>query len=175
MTVLPAIDLGLMAEHLSAHKGVINKLSLYEKKVTDVALKEILNLQLNVMRNHVKVMLALINPYQHSYIELPHLNEYRMNYYPQVIEGQEDNADNRWIALESQNTAESMSNENYTSALMMKNQNVRKIHAEMALQQFTLQGRYADLIKGMGWSFVPYASMQEQVKTYQHYQYMLEQ
>jgi len=27
----------------------------------------------------------------------------------------------------------------------------------------------------MGWSFVPYASMQEQVKTYQHYQYMLEQ
>src|SRR5699024_11354190 len=98
------------------------------------------------MRNHVKVMIALNNPYQHSYIELPHLNEYRMNYYPKVIEGQEDNADNRWIALESQNTAESMSNENYTSALMIKNQNLTNIHAEMALQQFTLQSRYALLI-----------------------------
>src|SRR5699024_7868107 len=131
--------------------------------------------QLNVTRNPVKVMLALINPHQHAYIELPHLNEYRMNYYPQVLEGQEDNADNKWIALESHNTAESMSTENYISALLIKNNNVRKIHDEMAIQQVTLQGRYADLIKGMGWSFVPYASMQEQIKTFQHYQYMLEQ
>src|SRR5699024_9269135 len=153
----------------------INKLLLYEMMVSNAALKGIIILHANVMRNHVKVMLALINPHQNGYVELPHLNEYSMNYYPQVPEEQKVNTNNKWIALETHNTAKSMSNENYISALMMKNQNVRNIHAEMALQQFTLQGKYADFIKRMGWSFVPNASIQDQINTYQHYQYMLEQ
>jgi len=146
MTILPTIDLGLMAEHLSTLEGVINKLVLYETKVTNIALKEILVLQAKAMRNHVKVMLALINPHQNGYIQLQQLNEYTMNSHPHVLEGQEGNADNKWIASESHNTAQSMSNENYISALTMKNQNIRNIHSEIALQQFTLQGKYTDLI-----------------------------
>lgn len=174
MTVLPTVDLGLMAEHLSAHEGVINKLVLYEKMVTNAALKETLVLQASVMRNHVKVMLALINPQQNGYIEIPHLNEYNINCYPQVVKEQKGNPDNKWIALESHNTAKSMANENFSSALMMNNQNVRHLHVEMALQQFALQRKYAGLINKMGWAFVPYATVQEQVNTYHHYQHMLE-
>ncbi|WP_257345743.1 hypothetical protein [Pseudalkalibacillus decolorationis] len=32
---LPAIDLGLMAEHLATHEGMISKLKHYHSKVTD--------------------------------------------------------------------------------------------------------------------------------------------
>lgn len=62
MPTLPATDLGLMAEHLTAHKGIINKLEVYHEKVTNSKLKEIIALQTDMMRVHVKVMLALINP-----------------------------------------------------------------------------------------------------------------
>lgn len=173
MTVLPTIDLGLMAEHLSAHEGILNKLALYETKVTNTVLKEIIILQINVMQSHVKAMLALINPDHSGYVELPHLNEYNINGYWQVLKESGHFDNNKWIALESYNTAKSMSNENYISSLMMKNQNVRIIHAQMALQQFALQSKYAELIKEMGWAFVPYATVQEQINTYQHYQYIL--
>ena len=35
MTALPAVDLGIVAEHLTAHEGVINKLEVYQANVTN--------------------------------------------------------------------------------------------------------------------------------------------
>ncbi|UOQ94376.1 hypothetical protein MUO14_05315 [Halobacillus shinanisalinarum] len=42
---LPVVDLGLMAEHLTTHKGIISKLKRYHSMVSIVALKEILSIQ----------------------------------------------------------------------------------------------------------------------------------
>lgn len=175
MNVLPSVDLGLMAEHLTAHEGVINKLNVYHEKVTNTDLKEIIALQANMMRVHVGVMLALINPYQKDYVEVPPLNTYISSFFPRRVSEHKVNFDNKWIALEAHTTAKCMSNENYFSALMMKDSNVRNAHVEMALQQLAVLAKYADFIKSMGWSFVPNASIEEQVNTYQHYKYMLDQ
>lgn len=172
MTTLPATDLGIMAEHLTAHEGVINKLEVYQANVTNSVLKEIIVLQKNMMRAHVGVMLALINPNESGYIEVPDLTNYsRANYHQGE---QSPNGNNKWIALETHTTAKCMSNENYVSALMMKDQNVRNAHVEMALQQLTIQEKLAAFIEKMGWSFVPHVSVQDQVNTYQHFQHMLD-
>ncbi len=66
-----------------------------------------------------------------------------------------------------------MADNNFVSALMMKNPNVRYAHIEMALQQAALQERYGELIKRMGWAFVPHVSVQAQINTYQHFQHIL--
>ncbi len=36
---LPAVDLGIMAEHLSTHEGMINKLKIYYPLLTKPVLK----------------------------------------------------------------------------------------------------------------------------------------
>lgn len=171
MTSLPSIDLGLMAEHLSAHEGEINKLELYQRKVINTDLKSIINLQANIMRDHVRVMLALINPHQNGQVELNPIN---MGHYTYMGEKQ-TNAQDKWIAIEAHTTAQNMSNENFFSALMMKDQHVRKIHVQMALQQLELQGKYSEFIKRNGWGFTPYASVHEQLGTLQHYQHVFSQ
>lgn len=170
MPTLPATDLGLMAEHLTAHKGIINKLEVYHEKVTNSKLKEIIALQTDMMRVHVKVMLALINPYHEEYVEVPPLHTFRASYYPQAMV----DYDNKWIALEAHTTAKTMSNTNYVSALMMKNTNVRNAHVEMALQQLAVMEKYAEFINQMGWAFVPHVSTQDQVNTYHHFQQLFD-
>ncbi|MFC7063571.1 spore coat protein [Halobacillus seohaensis] len=169
---LPSIDLGLMSEHLAAHEGIIHKLENYLSKVTSTELRETIDLQVNVMRAHVKVMLMLINPYLHEYVVVPPLSTHKSNHGPQA-NTMEQNLKNKPIALEARSTAKSMANENFTSALFMKNHNVKQAHIEMALQQVTIQEKYNEYIKKMGWAFVPYASLQEQIHTYQNYQRML--
>src|SRR5699024_2821422 len=145
------------------------KLELYQTKVTNAELKEIISLQANVMREHARVMLALINPHQNKFVELKPLSEYmRPNF---IAERQGTNGVDKWIALEGQTTAQSMSNDNYTSALMMKSQHVKAIHVQMALQQLAIQDKYEELIHNMGWAFTPHASVRAQINTYQHYQH----
>src|SRR5699024_660269 len=156
MASLPAIDLGLMAEHLAAHEGIINKLELYQTKVINASLKEIISLQINVMREHARVMLALINPHQNEYVKLKPLNEHVRHYNLQAEDHRTKQMD-KWIALEAQDTAKSMSNENYASALMMQNQHVSTIHVQMALQQLEIKNKYSELIEKMGWVFTPFA------------------
>lgn len=173
MAILPAADLGIMTEHLSAHEGVINKLNVYHEKATNNDLKEIIALQVNVMRVHVRVMLALLDPQNNDDVEVPDLNVYRANDFYQGPGKQEVDYNNKWIALEAHTTATFMSNENYVSALMMKDRNARNAHVEMALQQLEVLKRYAAFINQMGWLFVPYVSMKDQVNTYQHFQYIL--
>ncbi|MFD1849395.1 spore coat protein [Oceanobacillus bengalensis] len=172
MSTLPSVDLGLMAEHLSTHEGMINKLKVYHINTTNPDLKSIIALQINVMMSHVRVMLFLINPDNNEYVEVPDLNMYDVS--NKRADGTGVNKYNdKWIALEAHAGAKLMSNANYTSALLMKNRNVRNAHVEMALQQLEIQKRYSDFINRMGWSFVPHADTQEQVKTYQHFQHLL--
>ncbi|ASK61306.1 hypothetical protein CFK37_03490 [Virgibacillus phasianinus] len=175
MKTLPATDLGIMAEHLSAHEGVINKLEVYQANVSNTVLKEILVLQTTMMRAHVRIMLAFINPYNSGYIEVPELNDLLNANSHKGMEDKETNDNTKWIALEAHTTAKCLSNENYVSALMMKDKNVRNAHVEMALQQLTVQEKYTAFIKNMGWAFVPHVSVEDQVNTYQHFQYMLTQ
>lgn len=172
---LPAIDLGLMAEHLTAHEGVINKLELYQTKVSIASLKEIIVSQTNMMRDHVRVMLALINPYQQNeYVELSPINEHS-GFNKQPIGEHNTNFQDKWIALDGHNTAKNMSNNNYVSALMMQDPYVRNIHIQMALQQFEMLDKYNELITKMGWTFTPHATVHEQFNTFQYYEHILHQ
>ncbi|UOQ93983.1 spore coat protein [Halobacillus shinanisalinarum] len=170
---LPATDLGLMAEHLSTHEGMLNKLKYYHTEVTNTELKQIIDLQIEVMRTHVKVMLMLINPYQNEYVEVPPLEFYTGNQYRREEAWGRNTLNNKSIALEARAGAKSMADNNFVSALMMKDPNVRHAHIEMALQQAAFQERYGELIKRMGWAFVPHVSVQDQINTYQHFQHIL--
>jgi hypothetical protein len=166
---LPSLDLGLMSEHLTVHQGVIYKLRKYHEKITDGELKEIILLQIKIMSEHVRVMLQLINPNQNNYVEVPPLHFYTSIQFPQHTGRQRDNFKNKPIALEARMTAKSMANENFVSALMMKNPNARHAHIEMALQQTTIQEKYGELIKSRGWEYVPHVCLEEQFNTYQHF------
>ena len=170
---LPAVDLGLMTEHLTAHEGVINKLELYQTKVINASLKEIMVSHINVMQDHVRVMLSLINPYQNEYVELSPINGHLELYYVQIAGEQNINSQDKWITLDGHTTAKNMSNNNYISALMMQDPYVRNIHVKMALQQFEMLEIYNEFITKMGWTFTPVVSIQEQLNTFQHYEHIL--
>ncbi|WP_277678572.1 hypothetical protein [Gracilibacillus dipsosauri] len=170
MNSLPAIDLGLMSEHLLAHDGVIHKLVYYQNLVTSTELQNILKLQEEVMRTHVWIMLAFINPSYHYDIEVPQLSTFEQKYNFQRA-GNDEN--NKWVALESHSTAKNMSIENYQSAMLMKNMNVKNAHIEMALQQNQIKEKYANYIKKMGWDFVPKATTEAQISTFLHFNYLL--
>jgi hypothetical protein len=167
MSTLPSTDLGLMAEHLTAHEGEINKLKVYVRNVSNNGLKDIINLQIKMLKDHVRVMLALIDPKQTGYVKLAPLEKLKG-----LIKDttSTNNEHVKWITLEAHNTARTMSNVNYVSALMMKNQNVRDIHVQMALQELEVQKMYEKVMKKMGWGFVPHASKDSQEKTYQYYE-----
>ncbi|WP_047986555.1 spore coat protein [Ornithinibacillus californiensis] len=169
MVHLPAVDLGLMAEHLSAHQGAIQKLHVYEHNVSIPELRETLQLQRNVMEAHVKVMLELINPNTNTNVEVPNLEQVKQKMMQTESNTKNKNKNDKWIALEAHNTAKSMSNQNYMSALMMKNKNVRDVHVEMALQQLSILERYDMIINNKGWTFTPKATYEEQLETYNQF------
>ncbi|MCM3715453.1 hypothetical protein M3202_15385 [Alkalihalobacillus oceani] len=73
--ILPAIDVGLMAEHLSTHEGVLHKLEHDYHKVKNPVLQQVIAQQFRIMRAHIKVMLSLLDPNQHQWIHLPPLDE----------------------------------------------------------------------------------------------------
>lgn len=174
MKIIPAADLGLMADHLSAHEGVINRLGLLRTKVSDDRLEALIALQINMMLAHVYVMLDLINPYHKQYVEVPSLNQVSNHPYShqQNHMRYDSELQDRWIALDVRSTAKNMADQNYASALMMHNQNVRNAHVEMALQQLQLMEQYGGFIEGKGWSFTPQSSVKEQLETLQHFQHM---
>jgi len=156
-----------LADHLTAHEGVINKLELNQSKVTNATLEDIIVSHMNVMRDHVRIMLALINPYQNEYVELSPIKEHLEFYYMQVAGEQNNNSQDKWIALDGHTTAKNMSNNNYVSALMMQDPYVRNMHVKMALQQFEMFDKYGEFITRMGWTFTPHVSIHEQLNTFQ--------
>ncbi|MFS0674838.1 hypothetical protein [Ornithinibacillus sp. 179-J 7C1 HS] len=164
MARLPAVDLGLMAEHLSSHQGAISKLRVYEHNVSLPELRKTLQLQRKIMEAHVNVMLQLINPNNTSYVEVPSLESLKK----QITnnQSQSNGSNNKWITLEALSSAKSMSNRNFMSALMMQNKNVRDAHVKMAMQQLELMEKYERIAIEHNWTFTPMATYKEQMETY---------
>lgn len=170
--ILKAIDLGLMAEHLTIHKGVLGKLKLYYCLVQNPNLKQVIYEQLVIMRNHVHVMLMLIDPEQNKEVTVSALNQVQ----PITIncKAYSNHMGDKSIALEAQHTAMSMAHDNFSSALKMKADNVRDIHLHMALQQVRLQERYTSFINEMGWGYSPDISLEEQKNTLKMFKKMFD-
>ncbi|WP_456271134.1 hypothetical protein [Bacillus sp. AK031] len=167
---LPAVDLGLMSEHLAAHEGVINKLKIYHQMVHNEDLKKILRIHINTLRHHVAAMLMLINPNRMEKVQLADLPKTTLNEpVESLAEWEKD------IALESRSTAKLMGTNNYNSAAMMKDENVKSIHVKMAEQDIEFQMMYNRLIKAYDGDFVPMASPEMQWMTLQKYQHVLEE
>jgi hypothetical protein len=161
---LPAVDIGIMAEHLSSHEGVINKLKMYYGSVNNPVLRKLLNLNINTLRNHVVVMLALIDPERNKEVHLPDMESYHLH----ISEGKLTKLD-KDIALEARAAAKLMGSNNFNSALMMKDINVKNIHLQMSYQDITMQMLYDNFLKGMNGEFVPKVSKEMQRLTLQKY------
>ncbi|MEC2113186.1 hypothetical protein P9F85_18395 [Bacillus stercoris] len=164
---LPAADLGIMAEHLSTHEGMISKLKAYESAVRHSDLKHLLYVHVYMLRAHVKTMLALIDPDQTREVHLPELPLLHFHQHSGALSAAEKD-----ITLEARSTAKFMGSGNFNSALMMKHPNVRNIHLQMSYQDTTLQTLYTRLIRRGSAEFVPMASDQAQRLTLQHYQHV---
>ncbi|MFD2216184.1 hypothetical protein [Metabacillus endolithicus] len=166
---IPAADLGLMAQHLATHEGVIHQFKQDYMIVQNPSLKKVLYTSITVMRNHVRVMLALIDPNQTGPKHLPDLHEQQQMSFAHVTLTEEE----KKIALKARSTSKSMANNNFSSALMMKKANARQTHIEMALQQSKLQGMYDSIIQQAGGEFTPKATSKEQLLTVQNYLHVL--
>ena len=66
--ILKMIDLSLMAEHLPVHKAELDKLASYICSLQNKEVKQVATEQYMIMQNHVKVMVALMNPVQNENI-----------------------------------------------------------------------------------------------------------
>jgi hypothetical protein len=168
--ILKAIDLGLMSEHLTTHKGVLKKLQFYYCSVKNPTLKQIIYEQFLIMRNHVQVMLMLMDPKINEQVTVSALFQKQPVEIPcQPVWNQMGEKE---ITIEARNTAMSMATDNFSSALRMKAHNVRDIHFNMALQQVKIQGQYSGFMKSMGWEHAPESSLEEQVKTLQLFKHL---
>jgi tRNA(Glu) U13 pseudouridine synthase TruD len=163
---IPAIDLGLMAEHLAAHEGVLYKLGIYHQNVQNKTFRNILKSHINTLRNHVAVMLMLIDPNRVEKVNLPDIQQIEIDGPPETLKSWEKN-----MALESRFTANSMGTNNFNSAAMMKNENVKNIHLQMAYQDIQFQKMYNKLIASA--DFVPMALPDMQWMTVQKYQHLV--
>ncbi|MFS0888833.1 spore coat protein [Peribacillus frigoritolerans] len=161
--IIKSIELGLMAEHLTAHKGILAKLHNYYCSAHNPELKQIIHDQFIIMRNHVGVMLMLIDPEINERVTVGELKKVQPIEF--ICREKGFPMRDRDIALEGRSTAKSMSEDNYLSALRMETLNIRHIHIQMAIQQTALQERYGNLIKKKRWADIPDASLGEQEKT----------
>ncbi|QDP41403.1 hypothetical protein [Radiobacillus deserti] len=168
---LPAIDLGLMTEHLSAHKGLIHKLRMYEGMVSYPTLRFLLELNQEMLHAHVEAMMAFIHPNYHGEVAIPplpvlSLEELHGN--GNIASQKSDKA----ITMESKSSSKMMANENFMSASLMKDANVRSVHVEMSYQQSTMQQLYREFADRMGWSIVTPTSERNQAEIYNHFYHM---
>ena len=161
--ILKSIDLALMAEHLTAHKGVINKLHVLYCSADDPKLQQVIYEQIVIMNNHVKVMLMLIDPARNEHVTVAALTQVE----PADIDCRQKtvNLSDQNIALEGRDTAKTMAHNNFSSSLRMKASNVRDIHMQMSIQQYKLQEKYSDIIEKNNWEKAPSSSKEEQLKT----------
>ena len=156
--MLKTIDVGLMANHIPTHKGIIKRLEIYANNSLEPQLTAILNKQITIMENHVKVMNQLLN--QTPNVVLPPIPQnipINSNRSMNSNTGMEDRA----IALDSHFTATAMANENFLSATNMKNPQVKRLHVEMALQQLEISNQHEMLAQQLGWMSHPNASDME--------------
>ncbi|NLP51661.1 hypothetical protein [Bacillus sp. RO1] len=165
---LPAVDLGIMAEHLSTHEGVINRMKMYDHSVQNPMLKKLLDLHIKTLKNHAETMLALIEPDRTQEIHLPEMDTIVWEGdFGELEEYEKD------IALDLRSTAKLMGSDNFNSALMMKDYNVKNIHLKMSYQDVTLQVMYDHLIKLAQGEFIPIVSKDMQLLVLNHYYHVL--
>ncbi|MFC4322259.1 hypothetical protein [Litchfieldia salsa] len=164
---LPAVDLGIMSEHLSTHEGVINKLKMYYVSVSNPVLKKMLMLHIQTLRNHVTTMLELMNPSSH-HVHLKEMANFESHsVLVQLTEVEKD------ITLEVRATAKLMGSDNFNSALMMKDPKVKNIHLKMSYQDITLQMLYDKLLKDLGGGeYIPKVSDEVQRMTFEKFHHV---
>lgn len=159
--MLKTIDVGLMANHLSAHKGIIKRLELYANTTKHQQLLNIFVQQISAMTNHVQVMNMLLDPnYANYQITLPPIPQSNLQVNNQLSSdlGIED----KDMLFDAHFTATAMANDNFISATNMKSTQVKKLHLEMALQQDQLARKHELLAEKMGWMNPPTATNAEQ-------------
>ncbi|QAS53599.1 hypothetical protein [Halobacillus litoralis] len=168
--ILKMIDLSLMAEHLSVHKAELDKLATFICSIQDAEIKQVATEQYMIMQNHVKVMIALMNPDLNETIGVNDLHKWepvQINCH-QISLGMSQ--ENILTALKS--TSETMADTNFNSGLRMKAENVRNIHFHMALQQTMLLNRYIALMEKFIKDTAPESSKEKQKETFQTFKNM---
>ncbi|MFC3039179.1 hypothetical protein ACFOGI_02805 [Virgibacillus xinjiangensis] len=168
--ILKMIDLSLMAEHLPVHKAEMDKLSSYICSIQDPEIKQIATEQYMIMQNHVKVMVALMNPAHNKTVGISDLHKWepvQLNCQHISLGMSREN-----ILIELKTSAQTMANKNFNSGLRMKAENVRNIHIHMALQQMMVLDRYIALTNKFLKDTAPESSPQEQIETFQTFKNM---
>lgn len=163
--MIKTVDVGLMANHLSAHKSIIKRLELYTTRIQNTQILSILNQQIMMMKNHVQVMNQLLDPKQ-STVNLPPIPSNSGTFSNQIASNYE--MSEKDISIDAHFTASAMAKENFNSSENMKNKQVKKLHSAMALQQATIAEMYEDLMSQMGWINQPNASVTEQTSIIMH-------
>lgn len=167
---LKMIDLSLMAEHLPVHKAELDKLKTYICSIQDPEIKQVATEQYMIMVNHVKVMVALMDPVQNETIGIQDLHKWE----PVQVDCQQISLgmSKESILIELKTSTEAMANKNFSSALRMKADNVRNIHIHMALQQMMLLNRYIALMNEHIKDTAPESSIMKQKETFQTFKNM---
>ncbi|SFJ76676.1 hypothetical protein SAMN04487936_104104 [Halobacillus dabanensis] len=168
--ILKMIDLSLMAEHLTVHKAELDKLATFICSIQEPEIKQVATEQYMIMKNHVKVMIALMNPAQNETIGIQDLHKWE----PVQIDCQQISLgmSQENILTELKTSAETMANKNFNSGLRMKAENVRNIHIHMALQQTMLLNRYIALMDKFIKNTAPESSREKQEETFQTFKNM---
>ncbi|MDL4841861.1 hypothetical protein [Aquibacillus rhizosphaerae] len=167
---LPAIDVGLMKEHLTAHEGIIYDISNDYSKVRHTFLKALIEKQIIVMTDHVRVMLKLLEPERENWVSLATSNP---NISIESLQNSAANQDEKPIVAGLMTTSMLMANDNYNSALRMSNENVKHVHYIMAMQQASFQNYYTIFMEQMGWSITPKANLEDQKQVIQHFRHLI--
>jgi hypothetical protein len=167
---LPAADLGIMAEHLPAHEGAINKLKIFKEIVESQELKKIIQLNIQMLREHVRAMLELIDPRRKGEVELAEMPDIQIN--TEMLKLSEQEKD---IVLETRAASKLMGSNNFNSALMMKDMNVKNIHIQMSYQDIRMQMLYDMVVEHVDGDFTPRVTEEMQAKTHEKYKHILKE
>ncbi|MFT9597418.1 hypothetical protein [Mesobacillus sp.] len=167
---LPAADLGIMAEHLPTHEGVISKLRIFKEIVDDQELKKLIQLNIQMLREHVRAMLELIDPNRKGEVKLADMPDIQLN--TEMLKLSEQEKD---IVLETRAVSKLMGSNNFNSALMMKDMNVKNIHIQMAYQDVRMQMLYNMVVEHVNGDFTPLVTEAMQSKTHEKYKHILKE
>lgn len=167
---LPAADLGIMAEHLPTHEGVISKLRIFKGIVDNQELKKLIQLNIQMLREHVRAMLELIDPNRKGEVKLAEMPDIQIN--TEMLQLSEQEKD---IVLETRSASKLMGSDNFNSALMMKDMNVKNIHIQMSYQDVRMQILYNMVVEHVDGDFTPRVTEAMQSKTYEKYKHILKE
>ncbi|MDC3414038.1 spore coat protein [Aquibacillus sp. 3ASR75-11] len=165
--MLKTVDVGLMANHLAAHKGIIKKLEFYAASTQNKQLSMLIEQQAGLMKNHVTTMNNLLNPNQMSQATLPPIPKAQGQNHANMSGSTSIGLKDPDIAMDAHFTATAMANDNFTSAMNMKDPQVKKIHIEMALQQSHIAEQLEMMGNQNGWMSHPSATSMEQTNAQQ--------